>query len=366
MSLGRPMVWFSNHVVAFGLFWPAAMIGFLLPSDPSQTQLQISAKFAGISLVLSVLTGVLTLKEIGSSLLPFLVALTTAVASFLASSCRQLPFRITLLSSLVSSVPCATMLFVMVKHIMEKIGLSGKGHAVFGFLIPDTVVGALNGFLALPLLLSISPLVTLNWTPSFKRRTLKYLTMWCMTVGVLSSLLFPYSVRHPKRVFLNHICRQQEETGCDYVWSVGSSDAIQVGAALPEVLRSQKSVTPGPIDWVSLAPFDRVVSAVAFEAPPFDETGPWGSVHPRLIMVNQTTDDQADTKRLEFELRWEKPGWGAMNMTGPVVNWSLSDPSGIKVCSLETDKRFYFWVLGGAQCDTVRSGRCRSCLAVLG
>lgn len=324
------MGWFSNHVVAFAFFWPAAVLGFLLPPHPSPTVVHVSGKFAGVAVLMEALALGLTFAHVGSSIIPFTIALSTSVASLVTSLSRKLPFSKLLFLSFPSSVFCAALMLVTVKHVMEKIDMAGGGKLKFGFLIPDAVAAALNGILIFTVLLSFSPLITVRCTERSKRKWLRRALHMSLAAGIVSSFLSPYSVRHPKRIFLNHLCRQKSDFSCDAVWAVASWDTTPIQKAIPKSLSQRPSVPSTYLDWITISPLNRVLVSSVFAAPPLAEIGPWGRSFPQFQKAKEIQDANKGTKRIDFELRWDNPGWGAMIITGPVTNWSLSDPAGIR------------------------------------
>ena len=321
----------------------------------------VASRFAGVSLMTGTLAWTLTFANIGSSIIPFAVSLSTSIAC-LAIVCRQkldMTMLLTLLSGCISF--SASLLLVLIRHIMEKISIAGGRRSALGFLIPDSVIGGLNGFLVFFVLLPLSPLLTTRWQSHSKSRLIKGLLAGGLVAGIASSFLFPYSLQHPKRIFLNHLCRQQSDGSCISVWSVAAWDVTSLDITLPDSLKAQTPIATDPLDWTSVTPFNRLVADMAFKGPPFPEEGPWGTYHPRLELIQQWHNAEEGSRTLEFALKWEKPGWGAMNITGPIRNWSLADPSGIQVLSLFSDPRqhrMHLFDAGGAKHHSFRP-RCR-------
>ena len=334
VGLGRPMTWFSHHLAAFAFYWPLSVAGFLIPLGQDGPPEHVASRFAGISLMTGTLAWTLTFANIGSSIIPFAVSLSTSIAC-LAIVCRRkldMAIILTLLSGSISF--SASLFLVLIRHIMEKISIAGGRRSALSFLIPDSIIGGLNGFLVFSVLLPLSPLLTIRWHSHSKSRLLKGLLVGGLATGIATSFLFPYSLQHPKRVFLNHLCRQQPDGSCISVWSVAASDVTSFDEALPDTLKAQTPIATEALDWTSITPFNRLVNDMAFKGPPFPKGGPWGTYHPRLEISQQWHNVEAGSRTLEFALKWEKPGWGAMNITGPIRNWSLADPSGIQVSSL--------------------------------
>lgn len=323
------MVWFGNHFLGFLFFWPIAFFGFLLPMRSPQNQNQISGSFAGSSLLLTVFSLYLSNSGIGSSVIPMFLSLTTSILSLLSQLMKD---RISGLL-LIAWFPCTasvTMSLVMVRHIMEKISMAGASHGSLGKLTPDLVIGVLNGILLLLFLQSIAPLLTFHWTQKSKSRFLKFLGVFIVAVGLGISFVFPYTVRNPKRVFLSHLCRQKNDLSCETVWTIASWDVIDISGAIPDTLLGMSPLDSSRSrDFISIAPFHRALKGVVFPAPEMTGSGPWGTRHPHLELTDQVPNPERGTKTMYLALNWDRPGWGAMNISGSIKDWSLSEKQGI-------------------------------------
>eukprot|EP00210_Caulerpa_lentillifera_P008877 g8469.t1 len=327
---GRPMVWFGHHFVGFMFFWPTAVFGYLLPMKCKLNQNQISGSFAGISLLLTTFALYLSNAGSGSSLIPFILSLTTSLLSLVTQFIQKQNW-VLLMIGWFPSTACAALSLIMVRHIMEKVSMAGSRVGAIQQLVPDFIIGLLNGILILLTLQSVSPLLTANWTERIKSKFLKLLLLIIVIIGIGISFVFPYTIHRPKRLYLNHLCRQKTDLSCEFVWALAWSDAVDISEALPPEFRK---LTPHSIarpgDWISLAPFNKVVKGVVFPGPPMTGEGPWGHWHPYLKLNRIISNSERGTKTIFLDLNWDHPGWGAMNISGPILDWSLSENNGIR------------------------------------
>lgn len=327
-GIGRAVVWYSHPFAAFAFYWPAALIGFVLPLRKKTSKEAIEGQYAGIALVIGLMAELLTLAKIASSIVPFFVALNAAFAAWAISMNSKIPVKPLMMIALFGSTFCGSLTFLATKHIMEKSWLLGSVSS-YGELIPDAVIGGLNGCFVAVVLLFILPPLTFNWKGGTKARFLSGLFLWCLIVGFGTSSLFPYSERHPKRIFVNRICRQKEDFSCDSVLSVSSLNANETH--LPEELLKRPILEWSQKDWIGFAPFDKLVRGMTLSSPPFPEEGVWGKAYPRLDVKNVSVDDDRGVKRAELELWWENPGRGSMRIKGPIRNWSIAESVMFKV-----------------------------------
>jgi hypothetical protein len=73
----------------------------------------------------------------------------------------------------------------------------------------------------------------------------------------------------------------------------------------------------------ALYPVEKLLGWVCMGAPPADE----GLFQPRRIgMKLERVETAADgaTQRLHLRMQLPWPGWGVLNVTGPVVGWSFA------------------------------------------
>ena len=335
MITRHPIAWYSNHVIAYVTYIPAAAAGVLAPHAFLQgSQLskidQARRAVLGFALLFSGIATALT--EIGMHTAYIFVgwavgAISAALLSgrehhsphnqddtttskdkfsslSIATICACLTLPITI------SLPTA---MSIAGHIMEKIGLAGSADQLLGQSIPDAAIGALTGLsLVLALGAGVPYIAAVLGQQKGKRVVGVLFAISILAaavpeiVGVVhrNNQLFtkniisqpstthnkmqphPYSYHSPKRVVFQHF-HLHSATGkiLDSFFTFSSMDPVPVDVALPDFVRALPRKPYHSSDWVALYPLNYLVTGIATEAPP----PPNGVSTPSLRVIHPIT-----------------------------------------------------------------------------
>jgi len=404
---GIPMPWYGEKDLAMCIFVPAALVGLLLPyitliSDddddygdnsgkplPPSAMMMMQSLCLGSGLFFAIICSLLTIFDMQSSFLFALWSGGTAVYGVLLvllSSKKSSTITHKAYSSTTSTIllllPHIIPLSVvsvsslsLSYHIMEKLGLAGSLTGIAGKIVADCVVGVVTGFSVyltagtlVPVFivggLGIGGGTGVNGLTREKRTTSPPRTLIAVLLGMsVGASVFaanrckenhhPYSYKHPKRILIQHIHKQDgvERAGGHHVsssssiWSAAAIDSIPVDIALPPSFLDLPPVDFSGEDWAALYPLNYLVTGLARKAPAAEA----GAVWPDLRLIDQqiiTTTTHKDIapsspsssssssyRRLHLELNTVKAAWAVLNITGNVVHWSLND----KVAHTEKD-----------------------------
>jgi hypothetical protein len=401
---GIPMPWYGEKDLAMCIFVPAALVGLLLPyitlmSDddddyggtigkplPPSAMMMMQSLCLGSGLFFAIICSLLTIFDMQSSFLFALWSGGTAIYGVLLLLLSSLSKKKNIISTngtissttsiillllphiIPLSVVCVSSLSLSY-HIMEKLGLAGSLTGIAGKIVADCVVGVVTGFSVyltagtlVPVFivggLGIGGGTGVNGLMMQKRTTSPPRILIAVLLGMsVGASVFaanrckenhhPYSYKHPKRILVQHIHKQDgvERAGGHHlsssssssssIWSAAALDSIPVDIALPPSFLDLPQVDFSGEDWAALYPLNYLVTGLARKAPAAEA----GAVWPDLRLIDQqimtttkhnditpsSSSSSSSYRRLHLELDTVKAAWAVLNITGNVMHWSLND-----------------------------------------
>ncbi|GMH43401.1 hypothetical protein BSKO_11323 [Bryopsis sp. KO-2023] len=323
---GRAMFWFSTHYPAYLTYGSMSVIGMMLPWQTNSHHIKISSSLLGLCVLLGGVGLHLTKAGFGSSYEFSLLSLFGACVAMFIPMKLYSPFRAipALVMAALPALGCLTMGLAFTEHLLDKISLMGVGHPVWGIYTPDLGIAGLVGFtvfLSTTLLMPYFVGVLNTWQ---KRSIIAGLFGVSLVSAGLLGFNSPFSVYRPRRVQLKHI---HETTGASpsAYYSLSAWEPLPIHTILPKSFDTEKMLDKTDSrPSIVMFPLHKHTRCYYFEAP-VTSTKPWGATPPKLHKVKHEDAGDSTARRLFLELHWEKPGWGVMNMTGPILGWSLTD-----------------------------------------
>jgi len=372
---GVPLAWFGRWWLATLLYIPPAVAGALLPRlllHARQTMIGVVAEAAaaqrgraGTCLVAALASAALSHYDLGSAYLPFVWAiclLGVCVFNSAGGSWRR-QLVVATCGLFVPMLLSMQVMMVWLTHMWQKIGMGGSLDSPAGVIVSDYATGVLTGLVVWLVLLGCLPTLSAN------REAAKGVLRWCsasfVAALVVSMLFTPYTQEAPKRVFVQHY-HEHDHLGrvSQSSWVVAAMDSVPVQT----VLRHPSHPLPSPgqgHEWLSIHPIGKILQTVVLPAPPAEAHHLSRHKYTQLRKRHVERLDSGDWM-LHIDVLTPQPGWGALNITGPIRQWSFTEsvPSGadgshdqthiVRFAGNEGSEAWSFWLQLGPSAVRVR------------
>ncbi|XP_002985237.2 endoplasmic reticulum metallopeptidase 1 [Selaginella moellendorffii] len=338
------MAWFANPLIAVATFVPVSVAGLLLPrvlsSRPHSTQEKIVASHWGATGLYGLEAAVLILSGAMSSYFPCWWALfmipAIHVLQLLQKRFGQHSLRSLLGYILPGLLPSAYTIFfvvVFVEFIVEKLGMVGAHPDPFGFFVADVVIAFIMG---LAVVVSVGHIIPGLAHILAKPRIIWLLLAISVGVSVGTSGTFPYSTLAPKRIILQHSFRTSGDSIIEASHDFATVDpnpmtfVFKHAPLVRESLATEPTLSQhsGANTFLALYPISLMLSR-SFQVPTLAGP-PYPQASLPKLLLTESIPGTLGTRRLFFELDLGslQEVWGAaINVTGPLLNWSLSNQS---------------------------------------
>ncbi|KAL2611174.1 hypothetical protein R1flu_022866 [Riccia fluitans] len=377
------LTWFSRPWIALCMFVPSSLAGLLLPRilwrnasskiNVGQESVEWGGHWGGVG-INALLTAVITLSG-GSGPLDFLWAFFLILAFPFFRLCQHIFGKNSLLAMigylLALTVPIAYSVNfggVFVQFLAEKAGMTGSNPLPLGFYVSDAAMSLLVGGCMVMCVAPILP-VAARWIGKpYIIRLLMYLSVGA---AALSSRSFPYSYEAPKRLVLQHTFyttggNQITKSSYDFA-SVDPNPVAYIWRQSPSIAASLRlsdaqisnDIDIDPVTFTALYPVTRLLNRGT--RVPLSESLNLSGKLPLLQVVKEEKFEHNEALKRRFHIELDfgdlQEIWGAaMNITGPLSNWSFADqklpgpetvPGGPPsyICRLSGLKEnWFFWV----------------------
>ncbi|CAD7699352.1 unnamed protein product [Ostreobium quekettii] len=336
LATGKPMIWFAHHIHAVGIFVPAAMAAAVAP----WAAFPVCGSGAlyhvvGISMVISLCSLYLTNLGLGSSTMLAQGAISGGLMALVFPKIagkkiwRLIPVLFSSWWWVTSNLAFGG---VIVEHVMEKLSIVGAIHPVYGIFIPDMVIGALIGAIVWLCCLFLLPVVAAVTSRRQQWSGIVALLLFSALCAFSSSASLPYSSHRPKRIFMSHIEMQKVPNGDEYepYFLMVTLDPISIESVIedsPDLNLNVSGAVPAVhSDSTAFFPFNLISKGLKWHAPPLPaKEVPWGQHHPKIVQTGNVVRANNETRLMSLEIHWAAPGWGALNITGPILSWSFTE-----------------------------------------
>mmetsp|Transcript_30426 Transcript_30426/g.76697 ORF Transcript_30426/g.76697 Transcript_30426/m.76697 type:complete len:254 (+) Transcript_30426:618-1379(+) len=160
------------------------------------------------------------------------------------------------------------------------------------------------------------------------RPTARRIVLGCSAIAIAAALMAstfaPYSEQAPKRALLQHY-HVHDHLGrvTQSSWVIAAMDSVPV-----QTLLTHPHITGAPmpgtgLEWLSFHPLGKILQTVVLDGPPPDPKHMAGSSFPQLRKQSLTRGVDGRV-RLELCVVLPEPGWGVLNITAPILDWSLT------------------------------------------
>ncbi|KAK9905035.1 hypothetical protein WJX75_008341 [Coccomyxa subellipsoidea] len=347
---GKPMIWFGRFSLAHVANGPAALAGLLLPfALLPQAASNIEAAVLGASLVHATLAAVLTRNGLRSGF-AFAMWAFAGIASLLvprkASTTQKLAWAV--ITALPPLIGVAPSLMTMPLFVLEHLSTAGAGKPPLGDLTADVVMGVLFGLVAALVMGHLAAWLAHIVRPFIWRVILGLLLVSAAAAAYASSAEHAYSDAFPKRIMLQHLHLLGPDGAIqESRWTVATLDVVPVETALP---KDTAYIDTYDRDWQALFPVGKMMRGVALPAPPPDSS----IYRPGQLNISLTGVEPSPlggkATRLSLLMQLPSPGWGSLNVTGPVVGWSFAEENPetqeriTRFCGNEGSDSWPFWL----------------------
>ncbi|EFJ29171.1 hypothetical protein SELMODRAFT_171078 [Selaginella moellendorffii] len=324
---------FANPLIAVATFVPVSVAGLLLPrvlsSRPHSTQ-KIVASHWGATGLYGLEAAVNLVSILCGMIYAYMVFIQFLTTSLFSSSRSLLGY---ILPGLLPSAYTIFFVVVFVEFIVEKLGMVGAHPDPFGFFVADVVIAFIMG---LAVVVSVGHIIPGLAHVLAKPRIIWLLLAISVGVSVGTSGTFPYSTLAPKRIILQHSFRTSGDSIIEASHDFATVDpnpmtfVFKHAPLVRESLAAEPTLSQhsGANTFLALYPISLMLSrsfqVPTLAGPPY----PQASL-PKLLLTESIPGTQG-TRRLFFELDLGslQEVWGAaINVTGPLLNWSLSNQS---------------------------------------
>eukprot|EP00873_Tetraselmis_striata_P008171 jgi/Tetstr1/428435/TSEL_018449.t1 len=330
---GVPLAWFGRWWLAFLIYVPAAVVGALAPRvllasrgrNTGDASVGLQAGVCGSALLASGLSWAASSYDIGSGYIFFLWAsalLLTAAAALVMRGNWEGQLVAALGLSAFPALLSLQIGCVWLIHVWQKISMGGALDSPVGVIVSDYAAGLLTGAVTWLALLGALPALTMH------RPTARRIVLGCSAIAIAAALMAstfaPYSEQAPKRALLQHY-HVHDHLGrvTQSSWVIAAMDSVPV-----QTLLTHPHITGAPmpgtgLEWLSFHPLGKILQTVVLDGPPPDPKHMAGSSFPQLRKQSLTRGVDGRV-RLELCVVLPEPGWGVLNITAPILDWSLT------------------------------------------
>ncbi|XP_074557502.1 uncharacterized protein LOC141813432 [Curcuma longa] len=355
----QAMNWFAHPILAFLMFVPSSLVGLLLPRT-TWGNFGLSQKASHFKLSIEIIsdevcfwgafafyistTMAYLLAQLGGGFLTYVISLSMLISWFsyrIASKhcgCQSVKslagYLIPMIPSLLYSVYYGGFL---VQFLIEKMGMMGSLRQPFGYFVQDAVVAAVIGLVTGWCVGPLLPVVG-HWLA--RSSVLQCLIQVTILALALSSQFFPYSVDAPKRVVLQHTLTtvgSDKIVSSSYDFAVVDANSFSfLFKNAPEASKflgissglSEENYNSDGGTWVALFPVSFLFSgSLKFPAEGSKILNHYATL-PHVSVRDSVSISETGRRRLHLELNLGSVGeiWvTALNITGPLSNWSFAD-----------------------------------------
>ncbi|KAH7060190.1 hypothetical protein BKA57DRAFT_402975 [Linnemannia elongata] len=347
-AVGRPMIWFSHEwlpLVVFGPLGAAAMltVQWLLHDKTISNGENELRTLSGITVLYTILMAAASMARIASSYFIALYSLVSSVA--LIFNHRRIAQTH---GSNISTVDYLT--YFVASGVQTLYGIY-LGFSLFDLIVPltgrigvtapvDNVMAVVTGFSVF----FVSPPL-LAFSHRFGSMVLKK-TILCLLLAQVAvvlvglSVLSPYDIMHPKRVFIQHLRNTTSGESLLYVAHADPGpfyDYVTELEAMYQIKATFRSGLDNPGDWNSIYPFSQFLDSYVLDTTPYirrhtsnatlaQSSEPLTSLiqdAPRLIAENVSYDPKTGLRKLSILCTHPNYIWTVTSFDAEVVSWSM-------------------------------------------
>ncbi|GAQ80363.1 Zn-dependent peptidase [Klebsormidium nitens] len=346
---GKPITWLAQPSVAALMYIPPALLGILLvqslrscsPAKTSSQQraLDFTGHWGSAVGFNALLSAVLIYLGVGGSYIFMFWAMVLLPGFQIATEAggfQTLPGLAVYLT--IAAIPMAQCFYIaltIATFTAQKIGASGNWPDPIGSYVGDVAIAIIFSLFTAIIAAPLAPVLR-RWLATW--RVMRALVVMTLIGTIVGSFLFPYTTTELKRLAVQHT-----------IWTQGKKDVIGREFSLltfdplaptfifdqSPALREHFNVTGDeafhktlPNTWLGLFPLSEMVHRdvslpeQSVDLPAVAQRKPF----PRLkLIANEALEN--DRRRILVEINNGALGhaWRTINVTGPVVGWSLGN-----------------------------------------